>query len=183
MAGQVSGRPVAADTLHADDLPVAMRAELGFSRVPADQLAQVGRGDVLIVEHAWVHQDQSLWLGHGELGIRVRWEDRRLVVTQTLTPTDLAMTPPNDDAPAGDPLTPLAQVPVRLTFDLGERTLSLGELRQLQVGQVLELSRPLSQTVHIRANGALIGTGDLVEIDGRLGVAVASIAPPQGQTP
>jgi flagellar motor switch protein FliM len=62
-----------------------------------------------------------------------------------------------------------------VVFDLGEIAMTLGEIQTLQVGQPLTLARPLSSAVHIRVNGALIGTGDLVEIEGELGVTVASL--------
>ncbi len=72
----------------------------------------------------------------------------------------------------GDPLD-MAGIPVRLSFDLGERQLTLADLRKLQPGETFDLQRPLTDgPVMIRANGALIGTGDLVEVDGRVGVVI-----------
>lgn len=64
---------------------------------------------------------------------------------------------------------------MRVAFDVGERTMTLGELQALQEGQVIELGQPLSTAVSIRVNGSLVGTGELVEVDGRLGVSVTSI--------
>lgn len=81
------------------------------------------------------------------------------------------------DSADADPLDPvdLEDLPVRLVFDLGDRIMTLGELRRLQPGQTFDLGRPLAGAVRIRANGALVGVGELVEIDGRLGVAVLRI--------
>lgn len=79
------------------------------------------------------------------------------------------------DAPAPEPLA-LDAVPVRLTFDLGDRILTLSELRRLQPGAVFDLRRPLTDgPVMIRANGALLGTGTLVDVDGRIGVCIATL--------
>ena len=55
--------------------------------------------------------------------------------------------------------------------------LSLAQLKALQPGQTLALQRPAQEYVTIRANGMPIGTGQLVDIDGRLGVAVGSLMP------
>jgi type III secretion protein Q len=63
-------------------------------------------------------------------------------------------------------------VPVRLTFDLGEREISLGDLRSLEPGYLFNLGRDPRSTVSIRANGRLIGDGELVDIEGRVGVSV-----------
>lgn len=72
----------------------------------------------------------------------------------------------------------LDQIPVRLHFDLGERTMPLADLKRLGPGYVLELGRELRRAVTIRANGKKIGEGELVDIDGYLGVSILSIAPP-----
>ena len=51
------------------------------------------------------------------------------------------------------------------------------ELGQLAVGQSFDLGRPLAGAVRVRANGALVALGELVEIDGRLGVALTQLGP------
>jgi type III secretion protein Q len=82
----------------------------------------------------------------------------------------------SDSEQTGDasPVT-LDKIPVHVTFDLGERRLTLAELKALQPGQVLDLGRPLTAPVNVRANGALVGRGELVEIDGALGVAIVEL--------
>ncbi|HZH56873.1 MAG TPA: type III secretion system cytoplasmic ring protein SctQ [Burkholderiaceae bacterium] len=83
--------------------------------------------------------------------------------------------PNTEDHVSEEPLD-LDAVPVRLSFDLGDRTVSLAELRCLQPGAVFDLQRPLSDgPVMIRANGALVGTGELVDLDGRIGVRVGTL--------
>ena len=67
------------------------------------------------------------------------------------------------------------QMPVHLSFDLGQKTISLAELRLLGAGQALSLGRPLQHGVTIRANGAVIGSGQLVDIDGQFGVLVGEL--------
>lgn len=186
MAGLLAQRPVQANALDEDRLPVPLFATLGTARLSVDELDSLRPGDAVLLERTWLDADGSLWLLAGDIGVRARWNDGRLDVTQTATPIGLAMPEPEAEtalapSPAGEHAaeTPpdWQSLPVRLSFDLGERSLTLGEIKALQVGQSLELSRPLDQAVHIRANGALIGSGELVEIDGRLAVSIASLAP------
>lgn len=66
-------------------------------------------------------------------------------------------------------------IPVRLSFDLGAISMTLSELRALQPGQAIPLGHPVAGAVRIRANGALIGEGELVEIDGQLGICVSQL--------
>ena len=56
-----------------------------------------------------------------------------------------------------------------------KRSISDAELQALHEGQVIELGQPLSTAVGIRVNGSLVGTGELVEVDGRMGVSVTSV--------
>ncbi len=67
-------------------------------------------------------------------------------------------------------------IPVRLGFDLGARTMPLGEVRQLRPGETLILDSEIaSAPISLRANGKCIGHGELVEIDGRLGVRIIDL--------
>lgn len=178
VAGAFSSQP-SVDAPLDEALPVTLRFEIGCSTLPVAVLASLALHDVVLVDHGWVGQDDTLWLGQGAVGLRVRYEDTRLCVTQTLFRRDMTM-------PASDTTTQIQDddaepasidsIPVHLVFDLGERSMTLGELKALQVGQLLELDRPLGTLVNLRANGRLIGTGELVEIDGRLGVSIATLA-------
>lgn len=167
----VATTPAAPD----ESLPLRLRVEVGCTHVTAAELARLVPGDTVMLGHNWIDQGAGLWLGWDALGVRVVWEDDHLRVTHLLNSRGLSMPTDDHPTPAGDELHELDQVPVLLTFDLGERMLSLGDLRALQVGQVLELGRPLIQAVSVRVNGALIGSGELVDIDGQLGVTLVSL--------
>lgn len=63
-----------------------------------------------------------------------------------------------------------------LTVQLGTTRLSLRQLGELAVGQLVPLGRPLAGPYEVRAAGRLVGQGELVDIDGELGVRIVSIA-------
>ena len=65
-------------------------------------------------------------------------------------------------------------LPVQLVFVAGEREIPLRELHAMAPGYVFDLRQPLERHVEIRANGRTVGTGELVDIDGRVGVRVLS---------
>ena len=69
----------------------------------------------------------------------------------------------------------IAHLPVQLSFDLGEKTMTFNEVRQLQPGYILELSGSLPEIVQIRSQNRLIGSGELVEINGRVGVRILKL--------
>ena len=80
----------------------------------------------------------------------------------------------------GDPTGPAVDVeslPVQLVFVAGETEMPLRELHAMGPGYVFDLRLPVDRHVEIRANGQTIGRGDLVEIDGRVGVRVLTCNP------
>ncbi|WP_368640212.1 type III secretion system cytoplasmic ring protein SctQ [Castellaniella ginsengisoli] len=168
--------PGGSDACDEAALPVRLRAEIGCAELPAAELRALGAGDVVLLDQYLVGPEGELWLGipQGQ-GLRVRAEHSSYLVTQGWTPLMTQTVPSAEDAPSAEPLD-LDAVPVKLTFDLGDRALSLAELRQLQPGAIFDLQRPLADgPVMIRANGALIGTGDLVDVDGKIGVRVGTL--------
>ncbi len=175
--------PDGSGALDASGLPMTLRAQLGCAVLPLSELRSLAGGDVILLDEYWVDSRGELWLciPQGQ-GVRVRAEYSSYLVTQgwttLMTQTSSAPhdpPPEGPDVPLPEPLA-IEAMPVRLTFDLGDRTLPLAELRQLQPGAVFDLQRPLTDgPVMIRANGALLGTGTLVDIDGRIGVCVATL--------
>ena len=66
-------------------------------------------------------------------------------------------------------------VPVHIVAVLAKKTISLKDLFELRLGSVLDLARPPSEYVDLVANGKLIGRGELVELDGKLGVRIINL--------
>lgn len=71
--------------------------------------------------------------------------------------------------------TGLDALSVTLTFELGRRTLGLGELKGIGAGHVFDLGLDPEQPVDLVANGARIGHGEIVEIGERIGVRVVRL--------
>lgn len=66
-------------------------------------------------------------------------------------------------------------VPVRLVAVLGKKNVVLKDLLKFKVGQTIDLERAPNEFVDLEANGKLVAKGELVEIDGKLGVRVIKI--------
>lgn len=193
LAGLLSKAPPVLNDIAGDDIPVRVRAQLGHASVSVAELATLASHDIIFFDEYYASPEGELWLTVSDgQGIRVKPEQSTLIVTQgwtslmTQTPqatsdTDDAGAAPVLDADAGAAsVLDMDAIPVRLTFDLGERHLTLGDVRRLQPGETFDLERPLAQgVVTIRANGAAIGTGELVEIEGRVGVTILTLGKTQ----
>jgi flagellar motor switch protein FliN len=69
----------------------------------------------------------------------------------------------------------LGDVNVPLVVELGRVKVSANDVARLRAGQVIELSRVPGDPVDLVISGKRIGKGELVEIDGELGVRVLSL--------
>ena len=81
-----------------------------------------------------------------------------------------------DDRPvAVANLTDPENIPVKLGFDLGELEIAIGDLRRLAAGSILQMARPGEAPVRVTANGRPVGSGELVRVEGRIGVKLLRI--------
>lgn len=176
LAGLVARAPVVDGPLPLPTLPVPVRVTLGSTTLPADDCASLAVGDTVLMDQVLVSAQGQVWLGCDAWGVQAQWTEGCLTVASAFTQLGWTM---SDTSPsAGGESAPVAidKLPVRVSFDLGERTMTLADLQALQPGQTLDLGQPLSTAVQVRANGTWIGMGELVEIDGRLGVTLTTLA-------
>lgn len=69
----------------------------------------------------------------------------------------------------------LADIPLRLSVEVGSTSLRLSELLDLSEGSVVELDRQASELLDILVNGTLVAKGEVVTINGRFGIRVVDI--------
>lgn len=70
----------------------------------------------------------------------------------------------------------LNDIPLQLTIELGRVSVTADEVLALQVGQVLDLNRVPGEPVELSVNGKVVARGEVVEVEGHLGVRVLSLA-------
>lgn len=80
------------------------------------------------------------------------------------------------DAPSAEAMGLLDDVSVAMAVELGRVTVSAVDVLGLRPGQVIELSRAPGEPVDLVVDGKRVGKGELVEIDGELGVRILSLA-------
>jgi flagellar motor switch protein FliN/FliY len=69
----------------------------------------------------------------------------------------------------------IADVPIRLSVQVGSTSMKLAELVELVEGSVVELDRQTHELLDIMANGTLIARGEVVMVNGRFGVRVIDV--------
>ena len=69
----------------------------------------------------------------------------------------------------------LADIPVRLSVEVGSVSLKLAEIMDLAEGSVVELDRQANELLDINVNGTLVAKGEVVTVDGRFGIRIAGV--------
>mgnify|MGYP002626088482 CR=1 FL=1 len=76
---------------------------------------------------------------------------------------------------APSPIDLIADIPVRVTVELGKARKSVSEILALNTGAVIELDKMAGEPVDILVNGKLIAHGEVVVIDENFGVRITDI--------
>ncbi len=153
---------------------VQMRFLIGSTQLPIVDLQNLNYRDVILLDECELGSELNeilVVIGMNYMVV-AKVDDRKLT---TLSSLEKCVEDVNaDDA---ERYKPFGELSIQLTFDLGEQRIKLSELAQIGPGHVFELSRLLRREVMIRANGKLIGEGEIVDVDGRVGVAVLQLDP------
>jgi type III secretion protein Q len=148
-------------------IPVNCRLEVGKTQLALGELRAVDRLDLIKVDEYYPLQDKKVVLHfHPSVSYWALIEDNRLMVQNKKE----EQVSPNETA-----IQDLDAVEIDLKFEVGEKQIPLSDLSNLKAGYTFELDVPLDRLVTIRANGKIVGCGELVQIDEHIGVRVLEV--------
>ena len=170
-----------------NDLSVIARLEFGSTDLSLNDIQTLEKGDVIFVDHL-LSTNLSIFRAiiDPNLIVVVRIEDSNFMVEEVITDNnsehmDSGLDNP-DNVSSNNDISENAQsdlinkLQVNITFELGSISVALDELRQLQTGSIIPLNRPLGKAVNIYNNGRLLGIGELVDIENKLGVRIVGLS-------
>lgn len=148
-------RPAPAWVAHARiDVPVVV----GRCALPRDAVGRLAVRDIITLDRA--AGDAELVIFGGAVGVRAAPGAVSAAACTSYVRRDMSLP---DDAH------------VELTVALGTTAMSLRQVLDLAVGQIVSLGRPLAGPFELRAAGRVVGRGELVDVDGELGVRIVSL--------
>jgi flagellar motor switch protein FliN/FliY len=77
----------------------------------------------------------------------------------------------------------LADIPLRLSVEVGSTSLRLSELMDLNAGSVVELDRQANELLDIMVNGTLVAKGEVVTVNGKFGIRVVDVVATDARLP
>lgn len=164
-----------------ESVPIPLLISVGWTTLALPTLRELRLNDVIVLDEYLIDQhQQQVFIRFGN-----RFGIRGELLKSSIKVSDFIEEIMDDIDDFNEPLdevdqpdqgqSVVEQIPVRLYFDLGERMITLAELKVVAPGYIFELGRELRRAVTIRVNGRKIGEGELVEIDGNIGVSILAI--------
>lgn len=71
----------------------------------------------------------------------------------------------------------LDELTIKLVFEVGQKQMLLDQLKSIDSGYTFELDNPIDKPVIVRANGAAVGLGELVQVGEKVGVRILEFNP------
>ncbi len=159
-------------------LPISLVLSAGWTQLSPATIQSLSKHDVVLLDESYLGEtlDQISVVVGKRLAVSCRIEGTQLHMDGELE--EILEDFEEDEPVDGDndqPTAVLADIPIRVHFELGEKVIPLAELQTLGPGYVIDLGREIRRAVSIRANGRVIGEGELIDIDGRIGVSIQQI--------
>lgn len=145
------------------DVPQRLKLLLGRSDLSLCSLLRLAPGDVLRL----TRQLCQCWLAQRCIGVFTFTKEGLLMETRVVDVPAMQA-----QAQAG---IELHELPVHLEFVLASREVRLVELANIMAGQLITLAADAVQHIEIRANGRAVARGELVQLDGQLGVELLEV--------
>ncbi|MGC2194489.1 MAG: FliM/FliN family flagellar motor switch protein [Terriglobales bacterium] len=140
----------------------------GFVDLSANEIAQIGLGDILLTQRSdaiLVPTCGSGWAivpdGSNSAKFQVDKYFERSTSVEMGREGTASVSKPD-----------IETLPLRLHVIVGEKEFTLAEVQSLGPGTIVELDSTKSDPVRLMVNGKILGEGELVEVEGNLGVKV-----------
>jgi len=163
------------------DLTLRLPLVVGSVALDRQELLGLELGGALLLEEGASIDVDGVGFGvlvgpQGERGIRVEVRpDGRLVVGET-TEARLTVERDNLSQNDGETLTDvLLETPVVVRVELGAVSMSAREWARLGAGDVIETGQRIAEPVVLRIAGREVGRGELVNVDGQVGVRIQKL--------
>jgi flagellar motor switch/type III secretory pathway protein FliN len=170
--GPIPERSVLRPRRYTRRIAIPLSLTLGFTSLSLDELASLSAGDALLLEHSAAERAAYLHVP-GTRFARSALLDRRSVVLgpQIELPTTHPQVSMNDEHIT----RPLNDARIDVSAEVARTSLRIGELECLAEGEILQLGVDVGESIALRAGDVIIARGELVDVDGRLGVLIRKL--------
>jgi len=162
--------------------PIALPVVATLSSVTATDIALLRPGDAFLPGRWPLSRaaDKAGWLGpvilaspDADRGFSAELvEGHRLMLTGGIEPLGAEEVEMGDSEGNEALITAVGDVPVLVRVEIGEARMAAREWASLAAGDVIALGRRIGERVVLRIGGVPVARGDLVDVDGEVGVRI-----------
>lgn len=175
----------AADRLAA--LPVTLVVEGARGQLSARDVGELREGDVVVLDETWMIAGDGGFAGEARVRVagarRTRWRGTlegselriEMVEVGHEAPTHGGSRMEQKEEGGEDAVELAGDAPIEVTVELARFTMPLEELSSLRAGEVVTTGAAVGERVTLRAGNRAIGVGELVDVDGEVGVRLLSL--------
>jgi type III secretion protein Q len=163
-------------------LPMSLPVVAALSNTTAADVASLRPGDAFLPGRLSLSRiaDNAGWLGPVLLaapdavaGISAELvEGHRLVLRGGIEPLGAKEEEMGDSAGNEALITAVGEIPVLVRVEIGEARMAARDWASLGAGDVIALGRRVGESVVLRVGGVPVASGELVDIDGEVGVRI-----------
>lgn len=173
----------------------SLRAEIGSFELGSADLLRLGEKDVVsLMEPLNFRPDRGevgatkLRVGNGRVGyvnatVQLEAGRYQAVVNEIVSGEQPQAASHPAAAPGGEKVEEaktdgaelLGDIPLQVTVELGRVAFSAEEVVSLHVGQIIDLNRVPNEPVELSVHGKVVARGELVEVEGQVGVRILSL--------
>ncbi|GAA4016736.1 type III secretion system cytoplasmic ring protein SctQ [Actimicrobium antarcticum] len=165
------------------DTSVAVPVVIGCHALAKSVLEEVAVGDIILPDTCWFDcaGNGVILVGGWQLQVTYAAPAGLAIISLETRMDPINTTPGNADAdlfvispvlPVTAGASKLDVLPVQLQFEMGRCQTTLGALRTLTAGMVLPIEGGSPAVISITAGGRVMGRGELVDVNGQLGVRI-----------
>ncbi|NRB25644.1 MAG: type III secretion system cytoplasmic ring protein SctQ [Shewanella sp.] len=158
-----SALPVA-ESIIGPSIPLPLALRIGHTSLSLNQAQSLENGDIIFFDSNHLTDDQAVLIIANKPIWRCGLIDNRVTITA-----------PETEKLMPSEATDIQSLPINISFEIGEQTVTVAELSQLQENFVFELDNTADQAVKLKANGRVLATGELVKINEHLGVRITQL--------
>ena len=174
-----------------DEVPLTLVAQIGRAVLASSVLRTLHVSDIVVLDHCALQTANQGW--RGQLPVHVLGSRTHLVcdlqksglrVERLASLMEPIMTTGRLSQPAvseGAQTELAADAPLEIHVELARFSLTLGELQRTQPGDVLLTGQRIDETVTLRVAGRAIAQGELLDVEGEVGVRITRFLTPTSQ--
>ncbi|MCO7226991.1 FliM/FliN family flagellar motor switch protein [Pleionea sp. CnH1-48] len=151
-------------------IPVPCMFELARIELSMSEVADLSRGDILLLPLPQHNTFDNVTLRlPSSASFAAKVEQRNVTVLHELGETM------SDQTDVQAKTNDLSDIPLSVSFDVAEQSITLSELQQMRPGYTFMLDCDMKNLLKMRINGKLMGVCELVQVGDRVGARIIKV--------